>query len=429
MAQAYFDEGLLAAATFELSIRRLPPERNYLVAAGLDDALTWLESFRLDIGQIDQLRAGGRFTEDFLEFLGGLRFEGDVHAIPEGEIVFAAEPLLRLTAPLPMAQLAETCLLNQIHFQTLAASKAARVVRSARGRPVIDFGLRRAHGSDAGLKASRAQYLAGVSATSNVLAGSRYGIPVSGTMAHSYVNVHESELDAFRQFTSIYPKTVLLIDTYDTIEGARNVVRLAQEMGEGFAVGGVRIDSGDLDADSRAVRAILDEAGLGRVQILLSGGLDEHAIDSLVESGVPVDGFGVGTRMGVSADAPSLDAVYKLVAYDGRGVAKLSTGVATIPGPKQVYRHVHDGRYEGDVVGRAGEDLSGRPLLVPVMRAGRRLQRDFSDLESARERCAAALGRLPERLHSLEPADPPYEIAISQGLRDDAESYRRGVVS
>ncbi len=425
MAQAYFNEGMFGRATFELSVRGLPPERNYLVAAGLDDALGWMAGMRFEAADLDYLRTLERFTDGFLEYLRGLRFDGEAHAIPEGEVVFAGEPLLRVTGQLPVAQLAETYLLNQIHFQTMAASKAARVIRSARGIPVIDFGLRRAHGTDAGLKASRSQYLAGAAATSNVLAGETYGIPVAGTMAHSYVSAHDSEIEAFRAFTRSYPDTVLLIDTYGPQEGARNVVRLARELGEEFAVAGVRIDSGDLARNVEAVREILEEGGLCTVQIFVSGGLDEHVIKRLLEAGVRCEGFGVGTKMGASADAPSLDAIYKLVEYEGRGTAKIPEGVATIPGPKQVFRRIRDGLYDGDVVGRADEEIEGRRLLEPVMSGGRRLEGDFADLEAARERCRVALGRLPERLHTLTPGRAAYEVIISPGLRADAVRLRR----
>ncbi len=429
MAQAYFDEQLFGRATFELSIRSLPPERNYLVTAGLDDALAWLDGMRFEADDLDYLRTLERFTDGFLEYLGNLRFDGEAHAIPEGEIVFAGEPLLRVTGPLPAAQLAETYLINQVHFQTMAASKAARVVQSARGRPVIDFGLRRAHGTDAGLKASRSQYLAGVAATSNVLGGRTYGIPVAGTMAHSYVSAHATEMEAFRAFTRSYPETVLLIDTYDPREGARNVVRLARELGDDFAVAGVRIDSADRATNVEAVRDILDEGELRTVQIFVSGGLDEHAIERLLDEGVKCDGFGVGTKMGTSADAPSLDAIYKLVEYEGRGMAKLFDGMATIPGPKQVFRRSRGGSYESDVVGRADEEMEGHRLLVPVMREGQRLAGEFADLEAARERCRTALGRLPERLQALNPARPAYEVIISPGLQADADRFRRNQVA
>ena len=287
------------------------------------------------------------------------------------------------------------------------------------------MGLRRAHGIDAGLKASRSQYLAGTAATSNVLAGKIHGIPLSGTMAHSYVSTHDSEMEAFRAFVRSSPDTVLLIDTYDLTEGARNVVRLARELGEEFAVDGVRIDSGDLATNVQEVREILDEAGLRAVKIYVSGGLDEHAIERLLEAGVRCDGFGVGTKMGTSADAPSLDAIYKLVEYEGRGTAKVSDRVDTIPGAKQVFRRSGDGLYEGDVVGRPDEEVEGRRLLEPVMREGRRLAGDFADLEAGRERCREGLERLPERVHALTPARPGYEVTVSAGLQADAREFRR----
>ncbi len=337
-------------------------------------------------------------------------------AVPEGTPVFANEPVLEVVAPLPQAQLAETCLMNQVHLQTLLASKASRVVSAAEGRPVIDFGCRRMHGIDAALKGARAYHIAGVSATSNVLAGARYGLKVTGTMAHSYIQAHDQESDAFRAFSSLYPDTVLLVDTYDTIEGVRKVVELARERGDDFRVRAVRLDSGDLAALAKESRAVLDDAGLQHVEIFASGSLDEYAVAELLAAGAPIDGFGVGTAMGVSSDVPSLDIAYKLAEYAGEGRLKLAIGKPVLPGRKQVFRREMKGVYTGDTIAREGEDLPGTPLLVPVMHNGRRLPEGIRNLESIRSYAQQQLARLPAALKRLEKADPPYPVEVSAAL-------------
>ena len=425
MLRSYFVEGLRAPAVFDLFVRTLPPQRNYLVACGLDDALAYLEQLSFPEQVIDDLASLDQFPPQFLEQLRSLRFTGDVLAVPEGTPVFANEPILEVVAPLPEAQLAETFLLNQIHLQTVIASKGARVVEAAAGRPVTDFGARRAHGTDAALKAARALYIAGVDATSNVLAGQRYGIAVAGTMAHSYVQAHEDEMAAFRAFVAADPETVLLVDSYDTTEGVRNVIRLARELGDGFRVRGVRLDSGDLAEHARAARRMLDEAGLQQVEIFASGGLDEHSVAELVVGGAPIDGFGVGTRLDVSADAPYLDAVYKLVAYDGRGRIKLSTEKATLPGRKQVWRVSDGGEPVRDVVALHDEAIDGEPLLRPVMQGGRQLAAGSVTLDEARAHARAQRDRLPAQLRGLAAAEPPYAVEISEGLRAEYERLRR----
>ncbi|MFZ5476762.1 MAG: nicotinate phosphoribosyltransferase [Myxococcota bacterium] len=414
MAQAWWRRGPQPTATFSLFCRRLPPGRNFLVAAGLDGALAFLEGLRFDTGPL-----AGRFDPAFLAWLGELRFTGDVRAVPEGTVVFADEPLIEVTAPMVEAQLVETWLMNHVHYQTLVASKAARVVAAAAGRPVYDFGLRRYHGADAGLYAARACWIAGCAGTSNVLAGHAWPeIPVVGTMAHSWVQAVGDELAAFRRFAAEWPETTLLVDTYDTREGVRNVVRLARELGDAFRVRAVRIDSGDLDALSRAARRILDDAGLAGVRVVASGGLDEHAVARLVTGAAPIDAFGVGTAMGTSTDAPALDLVYKLVAVDGRGTIKLSPGKRTLPGAKQVFRAA-----DRDVIVRAGEAGEGRPLLVEVMRGGRRLA--GPGLAEARGRCAREVAALPPELRGLAPATWPVEVGPA--LARDAEACARAV--
>ena len=341
--------------------------------------------------------------------------------MPEGMPVFPHEPLLEVEAPIGQAQLIESFLMNQVHLQTLLASKASRVVAAARDRKVVDFAMRRMHGTDAALKGARAFYIAGVDATSNVLAGHLYGIPVSGTMAHSYVQAHEGELESFRAFVRLYPETILLVDTYDSLEGVRKLVELARELGDDFAVRGIRLDSGDLGALSLQARDILDAAGLHEVEIFASGLLDEYAVARLVEQGAPVTGFGIGTRMGVSEDAPSIDLAYKLTEYAGVGRRKLSPDKATLPGRKQVFRIESGGVAERDVLAGRGESLPGRPLLRPVMQQGRRVDDAAETLQEIRARAAKEIAKLPERLRGLEAADPPYQVEISEALRAHAE--------
>jgi nicotinate phosphoribosyltransferase len=412
MAQAYFEEGLNGIAAFDLYVRRLPPTRSFLLACGLDDALEFLERLTFDRTVLDHLAKLGQFSSDFLEWLARARFTGDVYAVPEGTPVFAGEPILEVVAPLPEAQLVETFLTNQIHLQTVLASKAARIVEAANGRPIIDFSLRRSHGVDAGLKAARAFWVAGVAATSNVLAGRVYGIPVAGTMTHSYVQAHADESAAFRAFLRLYPDGVVLVDTYDTLGGVRRLIALTRELGERARVSAIRLDSGDLEFLSRAARRELDEAGLGKVEIFASGGLDEHSIEALVRNGAPIDGFGVGTVLGVSADAPALDMVYKLVEYDGRSRTKLSAEKQVLGGRKQVFR-----RTTGDLIAGAGEEHGGQALLVPVMRGGRRAVGE--SLATIRERARREIASLPDRCRSLEPMNPPYPVEVSTALSEE----------
>ncbi|HKY59394.1 MAG TPA: nicotinate phosphoribosyltransferase [Gemmatimonadota bacterium] len=423
MLQAYWREGMEAEGTFSLFARRLPKARNYLLACGLEDVLRYLETLRFTGQALDHLSTLDRFSADFLEWLGAFRFTGDIHAVPEGTPVFANEPILEVVAPIPQAQLVETFVMNQVHLQTVLASKAVRVVEAAGGRAVVDFGLRRMHGTDAGMKAARAFHVAGVVATSNVLAGRVYGLPVAGTMAHSYVQAHDEEMDAFRAFAGLYPETTLLVDTYDTLEAVRKVVRLAEEMGEAFRVRAIRLDSGDLAELAFEARSILDDAGLQQVEIFASGGLDEHEVERIVSTGAPITGFGVGTGMGVSADAPSLDIAYKLTSYAGRGRLKLSPGKPILPGRKQVFRLEEGGLAARDVIARAEEDLPGRPLLVPVMRDGERFSAGRPDLDQARLHAREEIERLPPRIRALEPADPPYPVELSRAL----ETYTREV--
>jgi len=370
MAQACHAEGMDQLAVFELAFRQLPRTRNFVVAAGFADILDFLTSFRFTEDELDYLRGRREFTGEFLKRLASLTFSGDVYAVPEGSVVFPNEPLVQVIAPIIEAQLIETFVLNQIHFQSIAATKAARVVTAARGRAVIDFGSRRSHGTDAALKVARATYLAGGEGTSNVLAGKIYGIPVFGTMAHSYIQAHDNESSSFESFAALYPETTLLVDTYDTLEGVRKVIELSHKLGHRFRIRALRLDSGDLGSLAFQTRKMLDEARLRNVQIFASSGLDEYNIQELVHSGAPIDAFGVGTKMAVIADAPELDMAYKLVEYAGKGRLKLSTKKLLYPGRKQVFRQIENGRMVGDVIGRSGESLPGEQLLKPLMVSG-----------------------------------------------------------
>lgn len=429
MLQAYYAEGMTDVAVFDLSVRSLPPQRNFLLACGLEAALAYLEELRFTPEALGYLGTLGLFRPAFLERLEAFRFTGAVRAIPEGTPVFAGEPLLEVIAPMPEAQIVETYLLNHLTVGTVLASKAVRSTIAAEGQAVVDFGQRRTHGVDAGLTAARAAYIAGFAGTSSVLAGQRYGIPVAGTMAHSYIQAHASEGEAFRAFVREYPATTLLVDTYDTIEGVREVCRLAAELGDEFGVSAIRLDSGDLAALATEARRMLDEAGLQRVGIVASGGLDEHSIAALRAAGAPIDTFAVGTQVATSADQPVLDTVYKLAEYAGEGRIKLSTAKLTLPGRKQVYRRSRDGRATGDVVGLEGEPLEGAPLLVEMMRDGRRVASYEGALEAARARAAAGVASLPAGLRSLERADGPYPVEVSAGLRAEVERIRADILA
>lgn len=418
MLHSYWKRGMTAPAVFEFFARKLPPGRAFLVTAGLEQALDYLEGLRFGEAELDWVRRCGRFAPGFAEWLAGLRFTGDVDAMPEGTVCFPDEPLVRVTAPMPEAQLVETRLVNLLHFQTLIASKAARAVLVAQGRQLVDFGLRRAHGAEAGLLAARACWIAGFDATATVAAEARFGIPAVGTMAHSYVLAHDSEAEAFRHFARDLPGTVvLLIDTWDTEAGAETAVAVARELAaEGIRVRGVRIDSGDLAAHARRVRAILDAGGLTDAVIFASGDLDEWRVRDLLAAGAPIDGFGLGTRLDTAADRPYLDCAYKLEWYAGRPRRKRSEGKATWPGAKQVWRRFGaDGRFAGDVVSLADDRQEGTPLLVPVMRGGRRVD-GLPTLADARAHAARELACLPESLRRLD--DPgSYRVDIAPALR------------
>jgi nicotinate phosphoribosyltransferase len=419
MAQAYFRHGMFAPATFSLFIREYPPNRGYFVAAGLEDALDFLEAMKFGPSSIAYLKSTGIFTDDFLDYLGAVRFTGSVRAIPEGRLFFANEPVLEVTGPIIEAQIAETFIINQINLQTLLATKAARCVWACQGRTVSDFASRRTHGTDAALKMARCSYIGGFESTSNVLAAKMYGIPPAGTMAHSFISSFPSESDAFNAYSETFPnRTILLLDTYDTIGGARKAVETAKNLEKvGSRLVAVRLDSGDYDSLSRQVRQILDEADLPYVRILASGGLDEYELERLVAGGAPIDLFGVGTKAGVSADAPWTDMAYKLVCYDGRPVMKLSTDKESPPGAKQVFRvRDGDGNWSRDVVALTDEKVAGADsLLCTVMHEGRRAAASPT-LEEIRDRFNQDWPSLDSRFKALV-GPPRFPVQVSPKLQ------------
>jgi len=424
MLEAYIDGGMHDEAVFELFTRRLPESRNFLVAAGLEQLLDFLETLTFCADDICWLESTGRFTPQLLEYLERFKFTGDVRAMPEGTPFFADEPVVQVIAPLPQAQLIETRLINLMHFQTMIASKAARCVLAAPDKLLVDFGLRRAHGAEAGLLAARASYLAGFAGTSTVLGDATFGIPIFGTMAHSFIQAHGSELKAFEQFARIYRDgSILLIDTYDTIAAAKAITGLITRLREeDIHVRGVRLDSGDLPALSVEVREILDENDCADVMIFCSGSLDEYALATDFP-GAPADGYGIGTRLDVSADAPYLDCVYKIEEYAGIPRRKRSVGKATWPGRKQVFRNCEDGVMCGDALVETGETSAGTPLLKTVMLGGKRIE-PSPTLAEIREYAAGQLISLPANLRTVL-ASGSYEVDVSARLQELAEQIDR----
>jgi len=420
MLQSYLDHGMIETAVFEFFSRKLPARRGFLMAAGLAQVVEFLENVRFGEEELDWVRETGRFGADFIDYLADFRFTGDVDAMAEGTVFFADEPIVRVTAPLPQAQLVESRLINIVHFQSLVASKAARMVLAAGGRTLIDFGLRRAHGAEAGLFAARAAYIAGFAGTATVLADPLFGIPIFGTMAHSFIQAHDDETTAFEHFARSRPANlVLLIDTYDTEAGARKVVGLAPRLSEaGITLSGVRLDSGDLAAHAREVRQILDAGGLAAVRIFVSGGIDEDAIARIVEAGAPIDGYGVGTSLVTSEDAPALDCAYKMQEYAGIPRRKHSEGKATWPGRKQVFR-----QRAGDVLTVIGDPQEGEALIRPVMRVGK-LAAPLPSLAEIRTHAAAELEKLPEP-HARLQTEPAYPVEVAPALRRLAEDADR----
>lgn len=418
MAQAFWQRGMDARATFSLFFRSLPANRGYLVAAGVEECLDELASVRFtpdDLARLDDL---GLFEPRFLDALGDLRFTGDARCVEEGEIVFANEPIIEVTAPIIEAQIVETYLLNRVGFQTLLATKAARTVHAAGGRAVVDFGARRAHGLDAADALARVSYLAGFDGTSNVHAGTRHGIPLRGTMAHSFVMSFDSETEAFRAYAESFPDSAtLLIDTYDPVEGVGAAIEAAHDLRHrGSELRAVRIDSGDLAALCSLARQLLDDAGFPAVEIFVSGGLDETAIERLLRDGAPIDGFGIGTSLAVSSDAPAPETAYKLVEYAGRPVMKLSESKVSLPGAKQVFRRFDGGMMAGDLIGLASDPAPAdtETLLRPAVREGERLA-PAPTLAELRERFRERFATLPDRFKRLESA-PAYPVEVSTPL-------------
>ena len=414
MAQAYLNSHKIEQATFSLFVRSYPPNRGYLVSAGLHDVLEYLENFAFDRAALEYLRSQHLFTDEFLGFLQNIRFTGDVWALPEGQLFFKDEPILEVTAPIIEGQLVETFIINQINLQSLIATKAARCVHAAAGRAVVDFALRRTHGIDAGMKVARSSYLAGFTGTSNVAAGKKYGIPTVGTMAHSFVMSFEDEIDAFRSYVASFPgSSVLLIDTYDTIVGARNAAVVASEMAaRGQRLQGVRIDSGDLSKLAIKVRKILDDAGLSDVKIIGSGGLDEYDLAQLSSAEIPYDSYGMGTKMGTSSDAPWSDMAYKLVEYAGKPVLKRSPGKGSWPGAKQLFRYKKSqGQFVKDIVGLREEHIDGaEALLTKVMESGK-IVVTLPSLAQSRSRLTRELGELDGATKAIrDPVQYPVEF-------------------
>ena len=427
MAAGYFEHRMITPATFSLFIRNYPHNRSYFVSGGLADVVDSLENFRFTADDIAYLDSTGLFRVEFLNYLQTLRFSGDLLAIPEGRLFFKDEPILELTAPIIEAQLMETFIINTINLQVTLATKAARCVHAAGGRKLVDFSLRRTQGRDASVKAARSSYIAGFTGTSNLLAGKLYDIPVFGTMAHSFILSFEDELEAFRAFAQTFPdNTVLLIDTYDTVKGAEKAVQVGKEMhSKGARLKGVRLDSGDIASLSCQVRQVLREAGLGDVTIFASGGLDEYDIARIIEAGGDVDAFGIGTKMGVSADAPYTDMAYKLVSYGGRPTLKLSSEKETLVCDKQVCRTTKEGRVTGDIISLRSETPNGEPLLTPIMKKGRRIQ-EPEPLGLIRDRFREEFTLLSDEYKTLL-APGTYPVRLTDKLRKLQEKIVRRV--
>lgn len=419
MAASYFENRMSSQATFSLFIRNYPPKRKYFVSAGLEDVLHYLENLRFSPEELDYLRSLKLFTESFLSYLEKFRFSGDVWAIPEGRIFFANEPILEVTAPIIESQIVETFIINAVNLQVMLATKASRCFYAAQGKNLIDFALRRCQGTDAGLKAARASYIGGFVGTSNVLAGKVYRIPVFGTMAHSYITSFSNEKEAFEAYAGSFPdNTVLLVDTYDTVEGCRKAAQVGKEMKlRGYNLLGIRLDSGDVAQLSKKARKILDEAGLKETKIIASGAFDEYKITKVLKEGALIDSFGVGTKVGVSADAPYSDMAYKLVKYDGHPVLKLSKGKRILTSDKQVFRFKDDkGKLIKDVIGLRREKIKNAEcLLSPVMKEGKIIG-ELPQLEEIRETFQKEFNFLDDRYKKISSKLPLFPVVISSSL-------------
>ena len=410
MAYSYFKSNRNEISTFELFIRNLPKNRNFLVSAGIDDIIKIISEFHFTDDDIKYLKSLKLFSDDFLDYLKNFKFKGDVWAIPSGQIYFPNEPVIRITADRISAQLLETIILNQFNFQSMIASKCARIIISSRGIPCVDFSPRRDHGIDSALKVAKVSYICNFIGTSNVLAGKIFNIPVYGTMAHSYIMSFSDEETAFREFLKCFEEPVLLIDTYDTIEGAKKVIKLLKE---GYKIKGVRIDSGDLVELSKKVKQIFKNEGFD-IKIFLSGDLDEYVIDEILSKGAIADAFGVGTKMGTSSDAPYLNGVYKLVEDEYGFKIKTSPGKITLPGKKQVYRIYKNGIMEKDIIALEDEKCEGIPLLKKYIENGNVLE--YEDIENSRKFFKENLSTLPDYLKTTRKSEIDYPIEVSDKL-------------
>ncbi|SFR55307.1 nicotinate phosphoribosyltransferase [Marinobacter daqiaonensis] len=418
MAQAYWHAGMDRDAVFSLFFRKLPDHRNFVLACGQQHLARVIESLRFSDDHIKRLEELDQFSSGFLDWLRDFRFSGTVRAVPEGTPVFPQEPLLEVCAPVAEAQILESLVMNYVHLESTLASKAVRLVHAADGRPVVDFGMRRMHGLDSAWRGVRAYRLAGLAGTSNVLAGGDFGLPIKGTMAHSFIQACEDEMKAFRLYAELYPGTILLVDTYDTRTAVGNIIRWMKENPD-VDIGGIRLDSGDLGEEARDCRAMLDEAGFKDIKVMASGGLDEYEIQELVASGAPIDGFGVGTAIGAAKDSPAIELAFKLTAYDGEPRMKKSTGKTSWPCPKQVFRRYDDtGRMAGDIITLEEETAEGDPLLKPLMENGALVEGAIAPLEDQVEHARRAFGSLPDRIQSLEEPDEPYPVSFSDRLTE-----------
>ncbi|MCW4148962.1 nicotinate phosphoribosyltransferase [Halomonas sp. 18H] len=419
MIQAYWKEAMHdTPATFSLFFRQLPPSRRFILACGQQHAAATLSQLHFNAAAIEKLASTGRFDDDFLSWLANWRFSGDIWTVPEGTPLFPHQPLLEVDAPIAEAQLLESLVMNLVQLESVLASKAARIVWAAGNRPVVDFGMRRMHGIDAAVRGVRAYKAAGLSGTSNVLGGLRHDLALNGTMAHSYILAHDDEPSAFRAFARHYPNTTLLVDTYDTLQGVRHVIDMLRDIPD-LSVSAIRLDSGDFGQLASEARALLDDAGFSRIKIIASSGLDEHGIAELVAQNAPIDAFGVGTQMGVSADAPVIDLSYKLVEYDAQPRAKHSPGKINLPSRKQVYRRQDTaGRYTGDTIAQRDEtDIAGEPLLRPVVKNGVVDPDVMSPAQQATSRVADTLPRFPASVTALEQGESDYPVELSDALK------------
>lgn len=427
MAQAYWESGMDQDATFSLFFRKRPDHRNIVLACGQQYVCEVIRQLRFSDGHLERLRSLDMFRDDFLEWLGNFRFSGDVHALPEGTPVFPQEPLLEVHAPVAEAQILESLVMNYVHLETVLASKALRLVMAADGRPVVDFGMRRMHGLDSAYRGIRAYRVAGLAGTSNVVAGQDFGLPVRGTMAHSFVQAHDEEMDAFRTYARLYPDTVLLVDTYDTVAAVRRITEWLRE-DKDARISAIRLDSGDLAQLARDCRKVLDEAGFEDIKILASSGLDEYSIEQIVAEDAPIDGFGVGTAIGSAKDSPNLELAYKLTEYAGQPRMKNSPGKQSYPGAKQVYRQTGDqGRVSGDVIAHRDEKADGCPLLVQTLRDGELVEGAIASLDDTCDYAREAVRRLPDQLRSLH-EDADFPVTISDRLKQIQEDTLKKVM-